>query len=124
MTTRIVTILLIFVLPFLWEIYGAITGDVSLISPQLRYLGKEWNGFLIYIVNVVQGHVWYQPESFTPAEYLTEWTEIAIVVSVGWIIYGAFRTFREAFTPMSNIAVIILAVCSFAVGGFFWNLAA
>jgi len=123
MTTRIVILISIFAFPFLWELYAAFTSDISLISPQLQYLGKEWNGFFIYVVNLVQGHVWFQPTKFSPAKYLNEYTEIGIVVFIGWIVFWVFRTFREALTPMTNMEVIILAVISFLIGAYFWNLA-
>lgn len=120
--TRIIVIISIFAIPFAWELYVAISGEGRLISPVLQEMGREWNGIVIYVVNVVVGHVWLQPP-FSPAKYLNEMSEIFIVVFIGWIIFWVFKAFDETLTPMSNIQVLCLIAFSLFIGAFFWNLA-
>lgn len=120
-----VYILAILVAPALgYEAYALATDGVWTWSTATKYLGQEWNLLVQYILGLLPGHFFIQPPArLTLAGQVGEWTEVALVVWLGWGIFAASLRYPE-WLPLPWYASLALLVASLLVGGFCWTLGA
>jgi len=107
-----------------WEFYTLRRKGVRTISRAMKYLGEEWSPFVVYGLSVLVGHFWISPpESYTLASLIPEAQEVAIVLFIGWGIFGYFRANRDQL-PLLWWQNIILILVSLSIGGFVWTIGA
>lgn len=122
MTTTLFVAVFMAAIPLGWEIYTLTQDELLTISEVFRHLGREWNPFVMYIVNVLVGHFWITP-SVTLAQYLGEWAEVAVVLLIGWSIFWVFRA-NSHLLPLNSWESTVLIALSIAVGAFAWTIGA
>jgi len=104
-----------------YELYS-LQADVWTISAGFRYLGQEWSLFAPYALSVLLGHFYIQPpDSLTVASVLSESSEVAIILWLGWCVYVA----DKAISPsLPWWGYLLFLVACMIVGGFCWTMGA
>jgi hypothetical protein len=120
-----VYILAILVAPALgYEAYALATEGVWTWSRATYWLGQHWNVFAQYALGLLPGHFYIQPPSqYTLAGQVGEWTEVAVVLWLGWGIFAASLRYPE-WLPLPWYASLGVLVTSMLIGGFCWTLGA
>jgi len=120
MTTLYVVLggLLAVALPY--ELYTLYNSDLWTISAAMRHLGQEWSLFAPYALSVLLGHFYVQPpDGLTVASVLSESSEVAIILWLGWCVYVA----DKAISPsLPWWGYLLFCAAGMLVGGFCWTL--
>jgi hypothetical protein len=122
MTTLYVVLggLLAVALPY--ELYTLYNSDLWTISAAMRHLGQEWSLFAPYALSVLLGHFYVQPpDGLTVASVLSESSEVAIILWLGWCVYVVDKAISPAL-PWWGYGLFCIAAMT--VGAFCWTMGA
>lgn len=104
-----------------YELYS-LQAEVWTISAAFRYLGQEWSLFAPYALSVLLGHFYVQPPSgYTLAGQLSEASEVALVLWLGWAVYVVDKGVDPAL-PWWGYGLFLVA--GMIVGSFAWTMGA
>ena len=114
-STLVFVLIFMIAVPLVWEGYALLREDVDTISKTWAKLGREWSSFFAYGMSTLVGHFFLRP-SISVAGYISEPTEVAIVLFIGWGIFVIDRG------PPKTLKMLLIILLGIFVGGYIWTL--
>jgi len=102
-----------------YEVYSAFATDVWTFSEAAKALAHA-NLFWAYVPSVLVGHFFIHPP-VSLATYLSETTELFVVVWIGWGLYWASRVAGTEL-PFGWVGDFTFVVGCVLVGAFCWTI--